>query len=509
MIRRILSVTTLLLAIIILGGGVTAQTITGRISGTVTDINGSAIPGVAVKVLNEATQQSRSATTDSDGFFVATNLPVGNYSVTIEHQGFKKATKTGYNLVSDGRLTVDFALEAGSVTESVEIVASTGETVNSTSGEVARVVDRAQVQELALNGRNYLQLTSLIPGAPLTTDDPLALMTDLGVNQPINGSRGNANALTVDGGYNLDSGSNNSQINNVGIDFIQEVKVQTSNFSAEYGRNSGAAINVVTRSGSNQFHGSVFEFLRNDKLDANNFFNKARAVEIEKPSLRYNNFGWSFGGPIIKDKFFFFGGMEWKKIRRFTASTGRTLPTQAERNGDFSFRLRGPDGVVGTADDGVLRNPANPSNTCSAPVFTNGAITTPAVRTGCFPGNIIPSNLITADGRALANVYTAMAGRAVAYTDTPTGNNAVYQEPNPFDVRQEILRLDYKYNDRHSIYGRYLNDHYLLIAPFGTFIDSQLPTIPTERRRPSPSIQVGHTWTITPTLINEAKINSS
>src|SRR5262245_13362100 len=511
MIRRITPFTALLLVIIYgaFSSGAPAQTITGRISGTITDASGAAVPGVTVKITNEATQQSRSATTESNGFYVATNLPVGAYSLTIEHRGFKKATKTGYNLVADGRLTVDFALEAGAVTESVEIVASTGETVNSTSGEVARVIDRAQVQELALNGRNYLQLTTLIPGAPLLTDDPLALMTDLGVNQPINGNRGNTNLLTVDGGFNLDSGSNNSQINNVGIDFIQEVKVQTSNFSAEYGRNSGASINVVTRSGGNQFHGSAFEFLRNDKLDANNFFNKARTVEIPKPALRYNNFGWSFGVPIIKDKFFFFGGMEWKKIRRFTASTGRSIPTRAERNGDFSFRLRGPDGIVGTADDGVLRDPSKPLGNCTAPEFTNGVITKAAVRTSCFPGNILPANLITADGKALANVFTAMEGRAVSYVDTPTGNNAVYQEPNPFNVRQDILRLDYRFNERHSIFGRYLHDGYSLIAPFGTFIDSQLPTIPTLRNRPSPSYQVGYTWMITPSLINEAKANAS
>jgi hypothetical protein len=509
--RRIITTAAALLALICTGfsSGLLAQSITGRISGAVTDASGAAVPGVTVKITNEATQQSRSAATDPNGFYVATNLPVGNYTVTVERQGFKKATKTGYNLVADGRLTVDFALEAGAVTETVEVVASTGESVNSTSGEVARVIDTAQVQELALNGRNYLQLTTLIPGAPLLTNDPLALMTDLGVNQPINGNRGNTNLLTIDGGFNLDSGSNNSQINNVGIDFIREVKIQTSNFSAEYGRNSGASINVVTRSGGNDFHGSVFEFLRNDKLDANNFFNKARAVEIPRPALRYNNFGWSFGGPIIKDKFFFFGGMEWKKIRRFTAATGRSIPTRAERNGDFSFRLRGADGVVGTADDGVIRDPSRPLNTCVGPTITNGAITTPAVRTGCFPGNIIPANLITANGKALANIYTAMEGRAVSYVDTPTGNNAVYQEPNPFDVRQDILRLDYRFNEKHSIYGRYLHDDYVLIAPFGTFIDSQLPTIPTERRRPSPSYQVGHTWMITPTLINEAKVNAS
>jgi hypothetical protein len=487
---------------------VLAQNITGRISGSVTDSSGAAIPGATVKITHDATRQTRTATTDSSGFYVATNLPIGGYSIAIEHTGFKRLNKSGHNLVADGRLTVDFAMETGAVTETVEIVASAGETVNSTSGEVARIIDQAQVQELALNGRNYLQLTTLIPGAPLLTDDPLALMTDLGVNQPINGNRGNTNLLTVDGGFNLDSGSNNSQINNVGIDFIQEVSVRTSNSSSDVGRNSGASINVVTRSGTNRFHGSAFEYLRNDKLDANNFFNKARTVEIAKPSLRYNDFGWSFGGPIIKDKFFFFGGQEWKKIRRFTASTGRSIPTRAERNGDFAFRLRGADGVVGTADDGVLRDPNNPANTCTAQTTTNG-VTTPAVRTGCFPGNIIPTNRITADGKAVASVFTAMEGRAVSYVDTPTANNAVYQEPNPFNVRQDILRLDYRFNEKHSVYGRYLNDDYVLIAPFGTFIDSQLPTIPTLRDRPSPSYQIGYTWMIRPNLINEAKVSSS
>lgn len=497
-----------LLALVCLGvATMSAQTITGRISGTVTDANGATIPGVSVKITNDATQQSRMAMTDPNGFYVVTNLQVGNYSVTVEHQGFKKATKTGYNLIADGRLTIDFTLETGEVTETVEVIASSGETVNSVSGEVSRVIDQSQVQELALNGRNYMQLTTLIPGAPLLNDDQLGLMTSLSVSQPINGSRGNANSLSVDGGFNLDSGSNGSQINNVGIDFIREVNIKTSNFSAEYGRNSGASINVVTRSGGNRFNGSLYEFHRNEKLDANQFFNNAR--NVDKPSLRFNNFGWSLGGPIIKDKFFFFGGMEWKYIRRFTAPTLRSIPTSAERGGDFSQRLRGPDGIVGTADDGVLRNPANAANTCVAPVITNGVVTTPAVRTGCFSNNRIPTNLITADGRAIANVYDAMSKRAVSYTDTPTANNALYQESNPFDFRQEMIRLDYRFNDKHTVYGRYLHDDYDLIEPFGTFINAQLPTIPTNRLRPGYSYQVAHTWMIKPNLINEAKINAS
>jgi hypothetical protein len=482
-----------------------AQTITGRISGTVTDASGAVLPNVTVTVRNDATQLVRTATTDENGFYVVTNLPVGTYSATVEQQGFKKTAKTGYELVADGRLTVDFQLEAGEVTESVQIVGSAGETVNSTSGEVQRVIDGGQVQDLALNGRNYMQLTQLIPGAPVLTDDALNLMTSLSVSQPINGNRGNANSLTVDGGFNLDSGSNGSQINNVGIDFIKEVNIKTSNFSAEYGRNSGASINVVTRSGENAFHGSAFEYLRNDKLDANTAINVAN--KVPRPSLRYNNFGFSFGGPIIKDKFFFFGGMEWKYIRRFQGKTVN-IPTRLERSGDFSVRLRGADGVVGTADDGVLKDPTS-TLPCVAPQITNGVVTRAADRRGCFAGNVIPQSRWTADGRAVINVYNAMQQRGVAFTDTLTGNNLVFQEANPFDFRQDIIRLDYRFNDKHSVYGRYIHDDYDLIEPYGTFINSALPTIPTNRLRPGSSYQVGHTWLITNTLINEAKINTS
>jgi Carboxypeptidase regulatory-like domain len=489
-----------------------AQTNVGRISGTVTDTSGAVVPDATVTVTNEATKLTRAVTTDDKGFYVVTNLPVGNYTVGVEQKGFKKAVKSDNNLVADGRVTVDFEVEPGAVTESVTVSASAGETVNTTSGEVSRVIDTAQVQELALNGRNYMQLTTLIPGAPLLNDDQLGLMTGLSVNQPINGNRGNANLLTVDGGFNLDSGSNNSQINNVGVDFIREVKIQTSNFSAEYGRNSGASINIVTRSGGNRFHGSAFEFLRNDKLDANNFFSNARGrftdnpnakspdvivptgdarvgqKVVERPTLRYNNFGWSLGGPIKKDKVFFFAGMEWKYIRRFTNATNRSLPTRAERAGDFSVRL---------GSTGFLKDPTK-TGTCNS-----------TSQAACFPGNKIPDNRITPDGRAFANVYTGMEKLATAYTDTTAANNALFQMPNPFDFRQEILRIDYLINSKHSIYGRYLHDNYDLVDPFGVFITSQLPTIPTRRIRPGFSYQVGHTWLINPKLINEAKVNAS
>ncbi|HWS90645.1 MAG TPA: carboxypeptidase regulatory-like domain-containing protein [Pyrinomonadaceae bacterium] len=469
-----------------------AQTVVGRISGTVTDSAGASVPGATVTVTNAATNLVRTAVADADGFYTVTNLPVGTYVVAAESQGFKRAEQRGVALTADARLTVDVALEPGQVTETVQVSTALGETVNNTSGEVARVIDSQQVQNLALNGRNYIQLLSLIPGVAQTTDDQLELSTSLATNtQSINGNRGQMTNMTVDGGTNLQSGSNASQINNVGIDFIQEVKVQTANFSAEYGRNSGAQVNVVTRGGTNEFHGSAFEYLRNDKLDARNFFAPVR------PTLRYNDFGFSFGGPIVKDKFFFFGGMEWKKIRRLANPVVRTVPTLAELNGDFSGRtgtLNVPTGYTGV-------NPATGATVAAGQPIPGRNLAN--LRLNGQPAGI------TADGRAIANVYREMIALATSYRNLPVGNNATFQQPNPFDWRQEIIRLDYRFNASHSVYGRYIHDSNELIDPFGTFINSQLPTIPSARSRPGTSYQVAYTWLVTPTFINEAKANVS
>ena len=450
-----------------------AQTTSGRISGTVTDSSGAVMPGASITATQAATGFSRTAVTDSRGAFVLADLPVGSYAVKAELTGFKSAVKSGYMLVADGRITVDFVLDVGEMSETVQVTAP-GETVNTVSGEVARVVDREQVQNLALNGRNYLQLATLIPGAPLLDNNSLNIMVGLGINTSINGSRTNTSLLTVDGGFNMDSGSNNSQISNVGIDFIEQVSLKTSNFSAEYGRNSGATINVVTRSGSNDWHGSAYEYARNDKFDANEYFNNAS--NVDKAKLRYNNYGWSFGGPAVKDKLFFFGGQEWKKIRRLTSPTFRTVPTSAMRAGDFS------------ALSTVIRDP----------------------RTGQpFPGNVIPSDRITADGRAVANLYGAMAGLATSYRDTPTSNNALFQSNNPFDFRQDVLRLDWQRTAAERLTARLLFDTYDTIDPGGTFINSQLPTVPTRRKRPGRNLQLNHNWTLRNNLLNELKVNTA
>lgn len=512
----------LLLLVIVLAGVSAGQTSFGRISGTVSDATGAVVPNASVVVTDPSTNFSRSATTNESGFFTVTNLPVGKYNVLVEAPNFKKAVRTAIDLSADGKLTLDFSLETGQVTETVEVVQQSGETVNTTSGEVGKVIDNQQVQNLALNGRNYYQLLTLIPGGVITQEDQLD--TNLATNTiNINGNRGVSNNLTVDGGNNLNAGSNASQINNVGIDFIQEVKLQTSNFSAEYGRNSGAQINVVTKRGTNNYHGSMFEFLRNDKFDARSFFAPVR------PFLRYNNYGYSIGGPLPflhfgeggpiidsgKDKFFFFFGQEWKTIHRQAATAVRTLPTRAELNGDFSLRLRGFDGIVGTADDGVLRDPAA-AGACTAPVVNaSGTVTTAAVRTACFGGanpalwNRIPGARITPDGNALANVYRKMIDISSSFIDSPIGSNATFQPASPSDFRQEILRLDYVFTPQNSVYFRYIHDTNQVIDPFGTFTLSTLPTIQHARNRPGNGVQVGHIWNLNSHMTNDARVNFS
>jgi Carboxypeptidase regulatory-like domain len=468
----------LLLTMLLLALPAAAQTNTGQISGTVRDSSGGVLPGVTVTVTNTQTGIEWTDVTSSTGTYTVTNLPVGSYKVAAQLEGFRKAERSGFAMIADGRLSADFSLSVGGLTEAVEVTAVTGETVNRTSGEIARVIDSSQIKDAALSGRNYLELASLIPGAVQLDDDQMAITTGLGTGGTvINGNRGNSNSLTVDGGFNLDSGSNGSMINNVGIDFIEQVAIQTSNFAADKGRNSGASVNVVTKSGTNRFSGSVFDTFRDESLDKPNYFAARDASgNYIKGKLNFNDYGGTFGGPLLKNRLFFFGGVEIKSLDRQENPTRRTVPALAELNGDFSAR-----GVT-------IRDP----------------------QTGQpFPGSVIPQERITADGRAIANAYRAMIERAAAYTNTPTANNSTYQLDFPFDWHQELLRVDFRPGNSHGFYLRLLHDDYDLIEPRGTFIDAPLPTISTNRMRPGFGYQLAHLWTVSSSLFNEIKANVS
>lgn len=484
------SVLALLVALV--ATPVHAQTIVGQITGTVQDESSARLPGATVTVLNEATGLTRVVVTDGNGSYTVTNLPVGTYTVSAELEGFKKVQQPGYVLTADGRLTANFTVEVGSLTEVIQVAAVAGEKINATSGEISRTVDSQQIRDLAFNGRNYMELASIIPGAVATDFDPLSLATSLSVTgQSINGSRGNTNNLTIDGAQNLDSGSNGSQVNNVGLSFIEQVKIQTSNFSAELGRNSGAAINVVTKSGTNRLSGTARYDFRDESFDKPNYFAPLDANgKKTNPSLAFRNFEGAVGGPLMTNKLFFFGGQQYRTINKYTTPTRRTMPTMAELNGNFSnsFPMRGTDGIIGTADDVKLIDPL----------------------TGLqFPNNTIPSSRITADGKAVANTYKRMIDMAAAYSDTPTANNATYQLYNPFEARQDIVRLDYQATATQRIYGRYIHDKYQLLDPYGVFSSSDLPSVPTNRNRPGTSYQVAHTWVLNANLVNEAKVSSA
>jgi hypothetical protein len=309
-----------------------AQDATGRVVGTVTDRSSAVIPGAHVVVTNAATHVSRETVTDSSGFYQVLALPIGNYTVSVDHKGFNPVTTNSSKLEINQSLKIDIKLEVGTKTETVtvESTANTVETINPTMGST--VSDRS-VQDLPLNGRNVLDLALLQPGV-LPADNPnntSAFSANTAFS--VSGGRNDSNTFILDGGANNDL-LDNGVVYNPNPDAVQEFKVLTSNFTAEYGRNGGGIVTVVTKSGTNVFHGSAYEYNRNDAYNANDFFsnlnNQPRAV------LKRNQFGGTLGGPIVKSKLFFFGSYEGQRQNALQPSGQVTVLTPQEAAGDFS-----------------------------------------------------------------------------------------------------------------------------------------------------------------------------
>src|SRR5438309_3541951 len=285
-----------------------AQTTTvGTISGTVRDEKGAVVPKAEVSIQSEGTGTSRTVTSDGNGFYLANSLPAGRYTISTAPSGFKKTLASGVDLhVAENRV-VNLDLQVGQVTETVT-VSSDASPVETRSGEVTSLITQRQVTELPLNGRNYAQLALMVPGvSPVTQAGAGGAFGTAGtgldshVDMSVNGNQSNANMWTVDGVNNMDVGSNATLLVFPSIDSIQEFRVERNSFSAEYGQAQGAVINLITKGGSNQFHGAAFEFLRNDALNATDFFlNRAGQP---KQKLRYNNYGWNFNGPVYLPRF--------------------------------------------------------------------------------------------------------------------------------------------------------------------------------------------------------------
>ncbi len=298
---------------------------TAEIRGIVQDESGGIIPGVSVTAINERTGLDRTTVSDIGGRFIFPRLPVGSYRVEATLEGFRKFATETFRLNVEDVQQVNVVLTVGQLSDAVT-VSGAAPKIETVGGTISEIVDERRIRELPLNGRDPLQLQLLLPGV---VQGPGSTTMQQQGGIAVHGLRGTSN------NYMLDGGDNNDALGGVAAivpnpDALEEFTVQTSNFSAEYGRNMGAVINAVTKSGTNQFHGSMYEFLRNDALDAKQFF------ALEKGKLRRNQFGGTLGGPITRDRTFFFFSYEGLRERRGVSTSNLVVPTAAERSGDFS-----------------------------------------------------------------------------------------------------------------------------------------------------------------------------
>lgn len=434
---------------------------TGSILGTVTDPTGATIANAAVTVTNLATNDTVRVRTDAVGNYFAPNLRPGTYSVSIEISGFKRFTQNQIPLQIDQSARVDATLTLGATSETVEVTAA-APVLQTETGSIGQVVDNRKIVGLPLNGRGAFALIGLVPGVA----DGTASGTS-GASARINGGRNRLNEIQLDGitAVNIKGG-------NVGytpmVDALEEFKILTNSFSAEYGRTGGGVILATIKGGTNAFHGVMFEFLRNDKLNARNFF---APPSQQKPVLRQNQFGGALGGPIRKDKTFFF--VDWQGTRfRNAAVRTSSVPTAALRAGDFTglATIYDPD-TTRVQGNSVLRDP--------------------------LPGNRIPGSR-----------FDGAAAKVMAFYPDPNGpglaNNYVLAGPGRRQDDQGDLRIDHSVSDAVRLMGRYSMSR-TIDTPSPTFLTPGNPTnYPSEGRQQNFAFSYIHT--LRPTWFNEVRI---
>ncbi|MEN3327060.1 MAG: hypothetical protein V7638_1867 [Acidobacteriota bacterium] len=476
----------LLLSIGLLVGVYAQSSTTGNITGTVRDPQGASVPKVEVTITDEKTGAARTVKATEDGFYNATSLPAGVYSISTAPSGFKKTVSTSVELHVNENKTVNLELQVGQVTETVTVT-SEAAPVELRSGEVSSLISEKQVTELPLNGRNYAQLALMVPGVSPVTQSGAggAFATrgtglNAGVDMSVNGNQSNSNLWTVDGVNNMDVGSNRTLLVFPSVDSIQEFRVERNSFSAEFGQAQGAVVNLITKGGSNDFHGSAFEFFRNDALNANNFFlNRAGQP---KPQLDYNNYGGNFSGPIVKNRVFFFWSEEWRRERRGAVLSAK-VPTAAEKTGNFNGPLTDAlPHIPGTCHQVPDPTPAEPNRT----------------KTVCdpFPNNTIPTNLLSPAGLAFVKLFPNPTG--------PAAGDWATSQLQPIDTRQDLIRGDITINDKTNLMVRYINENWTHLGATGNFWgDSSYPTLASDWSQPSHSFAVKLTNTITSKAVNE------
>ncbi len=490
--RRLKAFAASLLVIAALGAlarPASAQQINATLSGFVSDANKSLIPNASVTVESTPLAIKRSATTNAEGYFIVASLPVGEYRLSVEAEGFATYVRENVKVDVGNTLSLTITLGVKEISQQVSVTDTVYQSINKDNANVETLISGTQVTELSLNGRNWAQLVNLAPGTSALINDSQQGTSVRIDDTAINGLR-RRTAPTLDGISNVDHGSVGTQVNNISVDAIQEFKLVSSPYSAEYGSQAGPAINVVTKRGTAEFHGSAFEFIRHDSLNAFPWESKRVTTRApEKSYLRFNNFGGFLGGPAYKNKLFFFGGMEFKRPR-----TGRTIselvPTEAMRNGDFSAFLPAglPAGNTSCAPAGFTI-PAGKFILCDKSASTNGV---------AFPGNVIPLAKRSPNGVALMKLFPRANAGLDSYIAAPITKR---------DVRQEVGRLDYQPTPNVTIFARWIRDKFDSDNPLGSSFDNQnLPIAPDNHFRIGKTFLTSYTHVLTPTIVNEALI---
>ena len=476
-----------------------AQEVTAAITGTVTDASGAPLLGATVTAKDVDRGTTWPATTNSEGVYSILRIPVGTYTLKVEAQGFQAAQYPPFTLVLNQTARIDVQMKVGAVSATVEV---TGEMplLQTETTEVSSLVDSHTITTLPLAARNYVQLSLLSPGTTTVNPSSLSqpqLMTGAG-RPDINGNREQAVGFLLDGIVNQES-KNNEVAYMPNVDAIQEFNIVSQNPGADFGNYAGGVISATIKSGTNNYHGDVFEFLRNDFMNSNlKSSSWANGTVQPTPTLRYNMFGGTVGGPIKKDKLFFFGDYQGMRIPTSGVTSAQVL-TQNERNGDF--------GGLCTDAGGAF----NASGICS---LASGQLYDP--KSVPAPQNGVPYNPTAIPFNNLANYYGAGAESPVAkalFADTkgyplPTVNSAVtnnitYRTGNNFNSDQGDLRIDYKKSDKDSIFGRYSKmDTSQAIFSGVPFLNAGAAEGTDE---PGWSSSVNWTHTFSPTLFNEAR----
>ncbi|MCA1620252.1 MAG: TonB-dependent receptor [Acidobacteria bacterium] len=520
----------ILVAILCLGTTSRAQVAetAAQIQGQVTDAAGAAVAGATVVVRNDATGEERRAQTNADGLYTVARLNPAVYTVSVEQAGFKKHVESGVTLNAADRRPLNVALETGNVSEVVTVSSETNVVQDTPTQQT--LISGTQVLEIPLVNRDFTKLLELVPGVSSDLSDETNFGLTNVVSVSINGMRRNGVNYLVDGVSNTDVGSNITLLSTPTVDSIKEFKVLSSNYTAEIGRSGGGTVTVVTRGGENNFHGSIYDFARNNRFNANTFFNNRRGrnavtglPNAPTPRLRYHNFGGTFSGPVMlprfgeggpavwsgRDRTFFFFSHEQRRVTRGITQSVATVPSLAQRAGDFSQNLGAPLFRTSAATPASCTTPGVGTCTTTPLLVQDTGGNAIQARSGmifnsaglAYAGNVIPASDF--DPRALSLL--------AAYPLPNTGLNGITFSPvNILRTRQETLRIDHNLNDNHRLFGRYTQDRSETQEPGGLFTGIVLPNIATtDTSVPGKTFVASLTSVLTPTLVNEVTYNYS